>query len=74
MNGHQLNMFASKVDLAMLMRAVELKKELQYVHAGLFDVYDLAAQGQDRLIEPVSPELGVAAGALALNNEQLALG
>ena len=37
MNGHQLNMFASKVDLAMLMRAVELKKELQYVHAGLFD-------------------------------------
>ena len=41
------------------------------VQARLLDVQDLAAQGQDRLGAPVAPLLGRAAGAIALDDEEL---
>jgi len=44
------------------------------VHAGLFDVQDLAAQREDRLEVAVAPGLGGAAGGVALDEEDLALG
>ena len=42
------------------------------VQAGLLDVQDLAAQGQDRLEAPVAALLGRAAGRVALDDEDLA--
>ena len=42
------------------------------VVAGLFDVQDLAAQRQDRLVAPVAAAFGGAAGRFALDQEQFA--
>ena len=44
------------------------------VEAGAFDVQDLAAQRQHRLVRPGTALLGRAAGAVALDQEQLAVG
>ena len=42
------------------------------VEPGPFDVEDLAPEGEDRLVEPVAPAFGGAAGGVALDEEQLA--
>src|SRR5579871_912924 len=44
------------------------------VHARLLDVQDLALNGQDRLEVAIAAGLGAAAGRLALDDEDLALG
>ena len=46
----------------------------RFIQAGLFDVEDLAAQGQNGLEAPIAALLGGAAGAIALDNVNLALG
>ena len=42
------------------------------VEPGALDVEDLAAERQDRLVEPVAAALGRAAGGVSLDQEQLA--
>jgi len=43
-NSHHVHFFATKFDLETLLRAIESKRELQYVRAGLFDVSALNHQ------------------------------
>ena len=38
MKRHQIHIFATRADLEALLRAIESKRELQYVRAGLFDL------------------------------------
>lgn len=55
MKGHQIGIFATKVDLEELLRGIESQRQLQYVRAGLF-----AAPLVHRLATLIDINLGVA--------------
>jgi hypothetical protein len=55
MKRHQVNFFATKPDLESLLRAIEMKQELQFVRAGLFDV-----PVQNRILTLLDSNLGIA--------------
>src|ERR1700730_6345233 len=55
-------------------QGADLGRAQHLVKAGALDIEDLALERQDRLEAPVAALLGRAAGAVALDDEELALG
>src|ERR1700732_2194949 len=70
----RLEILAADAGAERLDQRADLGRGQHLVETGALDVEDLALQGEDRLTATVAALLRRAAGAVALDDEQLALG
>src|SRR5258707_2110601 len=70
----RLEILAADAGAERLDQGADLGRGQHLVEAGALDVEDLALERQDRLKTPVAALLRRAAGAVTLDDEQLALG